>query len=83
MRYSQRTQPIPPTTVAALSALPIRRLHRLARKHGLLPETYTEFLFRKVWRGKMATPPELAMFEQLRALVAVQPAEPSQEQISG
>ena len=82
MRYTQRTVPIPADVVATLSAVPIRRLHRLGVKSGAFPAHYTELLFRKIWRIKAATPTEIEFFQRLAALVAAQPAELPQGHIA-
>ena len=57
-RISPRN-PIPQDTIDILSAYPIRWVHRQMLKRNLLPATYTEFLFRKVWRMKRGTPAEV------------------------
>lgn len=69
MTTPKRILPIPDDIIRDLANVSIRRAHRLGLKHGILPATTTEFLFRKIWRGKRVTAKELTQFHELRQLV--------------
>ena len=68
-RVSPRV-PIPPETYDALALYSIRWVHRQLLKRDLLPQEYTEFLFRKIWRMKRGTPKEITALRSLAEALA-------------